>query len=113
MSNSTFQNYVANGAGGLPPITAALCERWDANQQASSRCTGRSDRLRSASGLSPTPFTRSSRASSRYKAADVAGGQTTTSRVGETANANQLQQSNQQHWPRHTGESNDSCASSG
>jgi len=34
MSNSTFQNYVANGAGGLPPITAALCETWDANQQA-------------------------------------------------------------------------------
>jgi hypothetical protein len=40
----------------------------------------------------------------------VLGGQTATYRVGETANANQLQQSNQQHWPRHTGGNNDSCA---
>lgn len=31
---STFQNYVANGAGGLPPITAARCQTWDANQGA-------------------------------------------------------------------------------
>jgi len=31
---STFAQYVANGTSGLPPITAALCQTWNPNQQA-------------------------------------------------------------------------------
>jgi len=31
---NTFQNYVTNGASGLGPITAALCETWNPSQEA-------------------------------------------------------------------------------
>ncbi len=32
--SSTFEQYVTNGASGLPPITAALCETWSPTQPA-------------------------------------------------------------------------------
>ena len=45
-------------------------------------------------------------------AADMAGGQSSTHRLGETTDANQLQQSNQQHRPSYTCENNEFCVSS-
>src|SRR6201995_3290612 len=60
----------------------------------------------------PVPAARRQLSRCSRAAADVPGSQSSSHRLGETTNADQLQQSDQQHWPRHACENDEFRASS-